>query len=198
MYADGAYPIPPTDSKVLKVARLQVRSRGGKPISTTGSWSKADTPDEIIAFWDLQQQAVNGLMPWAVWELFAFNVGASPTIVNKTPTPEEIKKRKAVFLSGNNRAAETGAPLPVIRKYAKYDALRSAFTQQTWPWRIPVSTMDRMQLVDKQTLEELLVDECWRRSLKYTTATTGMLPQELLIDMIEVREMIRTKFPNII
>jgi hypothetical protein len=198
MYHKGAFPIPPTDSKILSAARLEVRRRGAKPILTQSSWSKADTKDAIQAFWSLEQQAVGARMPWAVWELFAFNVGGDATIVAKVPTDDAVRERQQDFLRRNTRAADPGSSLPAIRESTKHDALRSTFTQGTWPWSIPVTKMGSQQLSDKASMERLIVDESWRRSLRYTTSTEGMTPRALLVDMADLCELVRTSFTHLI
>ena len=198
LYAPGAFPIPPTDAKVLNIAQTQVRRSGGRPIATEPSWSKADSLGAIRAFWDLQEQAAAGRMAPAVWELFAFNVGAGPSIVTITPSASEVASRQAAFLDGNNRAADPGSPLPQIRSKTKEDALKSTFTQQTWPWRPPVSEMTTSQRQLKVECEQLLKDEAWRMALKYTTRAAGMNRAEVEVDLVELRDMIRSRFHSIL
>lgn len=198
MYQTDAYPIPPTDAKILSIARAQVRAMGQRPTTITSSWSQADAITEIRNFWRLEEQATANRMPLAIWELFAFNVSASPSLVWEIPSAEEILARQQLFLKSNSRAANPGSLPTHVRGMAQRDALRSTFTQGTWPWRPRVPEMTSSQLALKAECEAVLMDEAWQRSVKYASSAEGMSQVDLEREMTELRVLMRTKFGTIL
>jgi hypothetical protein len=198
MYQNDAYPIPPTDAKILSIARDQVRVMGQRPIGIANSWSQADTITEIRDFWRLEEQAAANRMPLAVWELFAFNVSANPSLVEEIPSADEILERQQLFLSSNSRAANPGSLPARIQAMAQRDALRSTFTQGTWPWRPRVPEMTSSQLSLKAECEAVLMDEAWQRSVKYANSAEGMSQVDLEREMTELRLLMQSKFEAIL
>ncbi len=198
MYQTGAYPIPPTDAKILSIARDQVRAIGQQPIAIASSWSQADTITDIRNFWRLEAQATANRMSLAVWELFAFNVSASPSLVQEIPTADEILTRQQLFLSSNSRAANPGSRPARIQEMAQRDALRSTFTQGTWPWRPRVPEMTSSQLALKVECEAVLTDEAWQRSVKYASSAEGMSQVDLEREITELRALIQNAYEEIL